>query len=112
MRAGRLDPGACGVASIGIAGAWFVAGTVVRDLAALNKRELLPWDYWGISRGLRPGAPFPEATAARIDGLAALTAGAAPEWKPLREAYDRDDDVSVPAVVLSFPNGVATEVAV
>jgi len=29
-------------------GLWFVRGNVVRDLAALAKRELLPWDGWGI----------------------------------------------------------------
>jgi hypothetical protein len=28
-------------------GPWFVAGNVVRDLAALNKVEVLPWDVWG-----------------------------------------------------------------
>ena len=47
-RSGRLDPEQCGVCSIGIAGLWFMASSVVRDLAALNKRETLPWDYWGI----------------------------------------------------------------
>ena len=28
-------------------GLWFIASNVVRDLAALNKMELLPWDAWG-----------------------------------------------------------------
>jgi hypothetical protein len=26
---------------------WFVAGSLVRDVAARNKVELLPWDAWG-----------------------------------------------------------------
>src|SRR5262249_47800661 len=49
-RSGRIDPATCGVSTVGITGAWFIAGSVVRDLAALNKREMMPWDYWGIAR--------------------------------------------------------------
>lgn len=112
VRSGRIDPATCGVLSAGITGAWFVAGSVVRDLAALNKREMLPWDYWGISRGMKPRVPLAEATAARIDALAALIAGPDPDWKTLRETYEREDAFRVPPVVLSFPRGVPTEVAV
>jgi hypothetical protein len=112
VRSGRLDPATCGVASIGIAGAWFVAGSVVRDLAALNKHEMLPWDYWGISRDMRPGVPLAEAATARIDALAALIADADPGWKALREIYDREDAFKVSRVVLSFPKGVPTEVEI
>jgi hypothetical protein len=42
--------GSCDAQRFGIAdlrGPWFVAGNVVRDLAALNKVEVLPWDVWG-----------------------------------------------------------------
>ena len=28
-------------------GLWFIAGNVIRDVAALNNREMLPWDVWG-----------------------------------------------------------------
>lgn len=34
-----------GVTSIDIVGAWFVRANLFRDLAALNKIELCPWDY-------------------------------------------------------------------
>src|SRR5262245_23266617 len=44
LRQGALDPATCGVSSEGIQGTWFVASNVVRDLAALNKREMLAWD--------------------------------------------------------------------
>ena len=27
-------------------GLWFVAGNVMRDFAALNNMEMLPWDVW------------------------------------------------------------------
>lgn len=29
-------------------GLWFVRGNLIRDLASLNKVELLPWDGWGL----------------------------------------------------------------
>ena len=28
-------------------GLWFIASNVVRDVAALNNHEMLPWDVWG-----------------------------------------------------------------
>jgi hypothetical protein len=43
-RSGEADPMLFGVA--GMWGAGIVRGNVVRDLAALNKIELLPWDKW------------------------------------------------------------------
>lgn len=39
IRSGRVDPAKCGVSTLGITGDWFVAASVVRDLAALNERE-------------------------------------------------------------------------
>jgi hypothetical protein len=111
-RSGRIDSARCGVWSVGIGGVWFVAGSVVRDLAALNKREMLPWDYWGLSRDMRPGIPVSDAAAARIDALAALIAHPDPDWRTLRDAYESDEAFAVPRVVMSFPRGRPTEVAV
>lgn len=48
-RDGRVDPDCFGVPSIGIRGLWFIRGSLMRDLAALNKVEMLPWDYWGLA---------------------------------------------------------------
>src|SRR5262249_47765430 len=48
IRRGELAADTCGVSSIGLAGAGFVASNVLRDLAALNKREMLQWDVWGL----------------------------------------------------------------
>jgi transglutaminase-like putative cysteine protease len=47
-RTGRRDPGTFGVISAGFTGMTEVQGNVVRDLAALNLTETLPWDEWGI----------------------------------------------------------------
>jgi hypothetical protein len=48
-RDGRVAPGKFGVPGIGIQGLWFIRGSLMRDLAALNKVEMLPWDYWGLA---------------------------------------------------------------
>ncbi len=45
----HADPDAFGV--FDMHGLWFVRGNVVRDLASLNKIELLPWDCWGLIEG-------------------------------------------------------------
>ena len=47
-RSGRADPGAFGI--LDMHGLWFIAGNLIRDVAALNNRELLPWDIWGAMR--------------------------------------------------------------
>ncbi|HJR01297.1 MAG TPA: transglutaminase-like domain-containing protein [Methylomirabilota bacterium] len=110
-RRGALDPGTCGVSAIGISGPQFLASSVVRDLAALNKREMLAWDVWGLARGLAPGAPIPERTATRPDAVATLIAAPDPGWRALREAYE-DEGLRVPRVVLSFTDRGPIEVAV
>ncbi|MFC6018878.1 transglutaminase domain-containing protein [Plantactinospora solaniradicis] len=50
-RAGRVDPARFGID--GASGVWFIAASVVRDLAALNKVEMLPWDFWAAMRDWR-----------------------------------------------------------
>ena len=109
LRRGALDPATCGVSAAGLSGTWFVAGSVVRDLAALNKREMLAWDVWGITRDSGPGKPVPESVAERLDAVAALTARDEPEWKVLREVYD-DDAFRVPRIVTSKGTRVAVDV--
>jgi Transglutaminase-like superfamily len=47
-RSGRTDPDAFGI--LDMHGLWFIAGDVIRDVAALNNREMLPWDIWGAMR--------------------------------------------------------------
>jgi hypothetical protein len=47
-RGGRADPSAFGI--LDMHGLWFIASNIVRDIAALNNREMLPWDIWGAMR--------------------------------------------------------------
>ena len=107
---GAIDPATCGVHAHGLRGAWFVAANVVRDLAALNKREMLAWDYWGMAlRFSGPGASVPADASARLDTIAGLTSAPDPDWPTLREAYEKDDALRVPSSVSSFgPHGLKT----
>jgi len=47
-RAGEADPDAFGVHGAGLKGMWEIQGSVIRDLASLNRVETLPWDNWGL----------------------------------------------------------------
>ncbi|HKX02155.1 MAG TPA: transglutaminase-like domain-containing protein, partial [Methylomirabilota bacterium] len=111
-RAGAIDPEICGVSHIGIVGRGFIAASLARDLAALNRREMLAWDVWGLPLGLRPGAAVPEPVARRLDTLAALIGAPDPDWLRLREAHDRDEGFRVPPVVTSFTAGGPVQAAV
>jgi len=83
---------------------------VVRDLAALNKREMLAWDAWGIMHDWARDRSIPDAVAARLDAVAALIASSPPDWKEVREMYESDERLRVPAVVTSQGRRVAVDV--
>jgi len=68
----------------------------VRDLAALNNMEMLPWDVWG-------AMPKPDDTVddAFFDRLAELTCDPAATFADLIAAYASDDRLRVPPVVFN-----------
>lgn len=92
-RAGRADPDRFGLTSIREAGAWWIAANLMRDAAALDGVELLPWDLWG-------GMPGPEdaVDVALYDELAAATAG--PSMADVRRLL-ADDRLRVPDEVFN-----------
>ncbi len=93
-REGRVDPQTCGVsAAERLRGLWFVRGNVLRDLAALNGVELLPWDGWDPQ--LRVHAPLTE------DDLAAADAVAAARSEDDRRRLYADPRLTVPAEITS-----------
>ena len=47
-RTGGRDLDRIGTSAAGLTGLWEVQGNVIRDLAALNRVETLPWDEWGL----------------------------------------------------------------
>lgn len=88
-------------------GRWFIEGNVARDLAALNKVEMLPWDGWGSLAGPGDGTDRTEL----VDQVAALTLS--DDLALLRDRYQHDDGLRVPSRVMSYaaPTG-PTEVEV
>jgi hypothetical protein len=96
-REGRVDAALFGIHEL--RGAWFIAGNLARDVAALNKVELLPWDVWG---GMpQPDERLHEEALEFFDRLAALTRKPDAEFARLRSLYDGDERLRVPATVFN-----------
>jgi hypothetical protein len=98
-RAGEKDAAKFGIFRGGLRGLWFIAANLVRDVAALNKVELLQWDVWG-------GMPKPheELTHERMlffDELAEFTREPDASFEVLSALYEKDDRLRVPAVVFN-----------
>ncbi len=96
-RSGELDPDTFGIHDM--QGSWFIAGNLVRDLAALNKVELLPWDDWGGMVG--PDESLSDEQVAWFDELAALTRAPDTSFDELRTRYEGDERLRVPATVFN-----------
>ncbi len=94
-REGGIDPLRFGI--FDMRGRWFIAGNLLRDVAALNNMEMLPWDSWGAMNG--PDEPFTEERPALLDHLAALTLDADSWFAELRALYESDASLRVPAEV-------------
>ena len=72
-------------------GLWFVQANVVRDLAALNKMELLPWDVWGLmTLQEEPDA----AVSSLTDTVADVASG--DDTDAVRSVYEDNESLRVP----------------
>ena len=98
-RAGKADPAKFGLSFASLHGLWFVAGNLVRDVAALNKVEMLPWDVWGAQP--QPDESIDEDRLAFFDRLALHSQEPDASFDELRQLYDADERVRVPATVFN-----------
>lgn len=98
-RSGKADPGKFGIFVGDLRGLWFVAASLVRDVAALNKMEMLPWDCWGIMP--HPGQELDAGQLAFFDRLAALAADPDASHQELHVLHDEDERVRVPKTVFN-----------
>lgn len=98
-RKGKADPSKFGINFADLRGLWFIAGNLVRDVAALNKMEMLPWDVWGTMPA--PHEPLNEEQLTFFDTMAALTHNPDVSFAELRMRYDADDRLYVPATVFN-----------
>ena len=79
-------------------GFWMLAGELLRDLAALNKVEMLPWDTWGTMP--KPNEPLSAEELSAFDKVAALIRSPDESFDQLRKAYE-NDELRVPATVFN-----------
>jgi hypothetical protein len=98
-RSRGADPAAFGLTHAHLQGMWFIAGNVLRDLASLNKMELLPWDVWGLM-DMNDEAITSEKKAL-LDRVAALTLAGDDAFAEVRAIYESDDRLRVPPVVFN-----------
>ena len=98
-RSGRADANLFGLSFINESGMWFIAGNVLRDLASLNRMEMLPWDVWGLME--MNDEALTDEKKALLDRVAALTLAGDDAFAEVRAIYESDDRLRVPPVVFN-----------
>jgi hypothetical protein len=98
-RGGTADPKTFGIFVGDQRGLWFIAASLIRDVAALGKVEMLPWDCWGMMP--HPGQTLDAGQLAFFDRLAALTATPDATFDELHVLCQKDDRVRVPKAVFN-----------
>ena len=103
-RAGKADPDKFGIFEMH--GMDFIRGDLVRDFLALNKVEILPWDWgWGYLTEKK------FADLALFDHLTGLLTGGDEAFPALRKQYESDPSLALPKtqtptqVEISEPEG-------
>jgi len=106
-RTGEQNPDKFGI--FDMHGLGFVRGNLVRDVAALNKLELLPWDCWGVI--LNEQIDNPEDLSL-LDKVAALTDDEILEFETIRKCYESDLRLFMNGNLFSYVNGRMIELKV
>ncbi|MGA6974254.1 MAG: transglutaminase family protein [Candidatus Binatus sp.] len=106
-RAGRADASRFGI--LDMHGLWFIAGNVLRDLASLNRMEMLPSDVWGMMA--MGDDSLTDEKIALLDRIAALTLASDDKFAEIRATYESDDRLRVPPVVFNAIRNVTENIA-
>jgi hypothetical protein len=98
-RRGKADPAQFGVSPQGdLKGMWFIGDELVRDLAALNKMELLLWDCWGLmGKEQNTAEKF-----SLLDKVAMLTLAGDEAFAQTRTLYERNNELRVTQPIVSY----------
>lgn len=96
-RSGELDPALFGIEFSQLRGLWFIAGSLVRDLATLNGCEILPWDVWGAQPPSSVALSNEELDF--FDGIARLTADPDANFDAMRQRFAEDARLRMPETV-------------
>jgi hypothetical protein len=89
-------------------GLWFVRGNLVRDLAAHAKRELLPWDGWGLATDR--DHPSDARELALLDRVAELTQAGNDRLAEALALQNAEPGLRVPRVITSYGPGGGAQV--
>lgn len=106
-RSGQADPAQFGI--FDMHGMDFVKGDFVRDVAALNKVELLPWDCWGMI--FMEYATLTPDDLSMLDRLADLTRSDVPDFDMVQQLYESDPRLRVGESIQSYVNGNMEQIA-
>lgn len=105
-RQNQANPDDFGIADM--KGLWFIRGNLVRDIAALNKVELLPWDSWGAADC--QDSQLTEEDLELLDRGAELTMPEVVNESQVRGLY-RDSRLTVPEKFNSYTVGGVAEIS-
>ena len=77
----------------------YLRHNLVHDLAALNKREMVLWDYWGL---MEKEGPSSEGELALLDQVARAVLSPDASFREVRTMYEGESGLRVPEVVTSY----------
>ncbi len=92
-----MDPALFGIEFSQLRGLWFIAGSLIRDLATLNGCEILPWDVWGAQPPTDIALSDEELDF--FDRIASLTADPDGSFDAMRERFVEDARLRLPDTV-------------
>lgn len=98
-RRGELDADLFGIEFSQLRGLWFIAASLIRDLATLNGCEILPWDVWGAQPAI--DAELTEAELDFFDEIALLTADPDANFDAMRRLFREDARLRLPETVFN-----------
>lgn len=107
-RSGAADPDRFGI--FDMHGWAFIRGNVLRDLASLNKVELLPWDLWGGL--LKRDEEMNAEDSALVDRAALAAQNVYGDFEGMQALYQGEAQLRVPQVIQSWVNGAMQTVDV
>jgi hypothetical protein len=97
-RNGEADPNLFGLSFINEQGLWWVAQNLIRDLAALNRMEMLPWDVWGAMP--KPTTEITDSEINLLDRVSEITLAGDQALPDLQQIY-QDDRLRVCEVIFN-----------
>jgi hypothetical protein len=98
-RKGLINPSTVGISHVNMYGLFMAAGSLVRDVAALNRVEVLPWDVWGMQP--QPSSDLAQEQLAYFDDLAELLMAPDAHLDALHERYRVDAGLKVGGTVFN-----------